>query len=100
MKELTQTILLAAVIMLATSCVNKQGNEGYTRPKQEVEYIYNDFTNTLHFDKECPYIAVRKDYGTKLVNVYPIGMTDDVEWARVCANCVEEDYLFNSNEDY
>ena len=91
---------LAAVIMLATSCGSKQGNEGYTRPKHEVEYIYIDWTKTLHFDNECPNIAVIENIGTKPVQVYPIGMIDDVTYNNVCATCVEEEYLFDPNEDY
>lgn len=91
---------IAAVTLLAASCGSKQGNDGYTRPKHEVEYIYIDWTKTLHFDKECPNIAVIKDVGTKPVQVYPIGMIDDVAYNNVCATCVEEDYLFDPNEDY
>ena len=64
-------IVIYAVLMAGCcmSCVSKQGNEGYTRPKHEVEYIYIDYTHILHFDKECPYIAIVKDVGTKPVNV-------------------------------
>ena len=91
---------LAIGIMLAASCGSKQGDEGCTRPKHEVEYIYIDFRDILHFDKECPNIAVMEPFGTKPVQVYPIGMIDDVGWSRVCATCVEEEYLFDPNEDY
>lgn len=86
--------------ILSISCGSKQNNEGYTRPKHEVEYIYIDFRYILHFDKECPNIAVMKEFGTKPIHVYPIDMIDDVEWTSVCANCVEEDYLYDPNEDY
>lgn len=100
MNKLVIVFFATFIAGCCASCGSKQGNEGFTRPKHEVEYIYIDFTNTLHFDKECPYIAEVKEVGTKPVQVYPIGMIDDVEWRRVCANCVEEEYLFNQNEDY
>ena len=91
---------IAALTLVIVSCASKQGNEGYTRPKHEVEYIYIDWTKTLHFDNECPNIAVIENIGTKPVQVYPIGMIDDVTYNNVCATCVEEEYLFDPNEDY
>lgn len=100
MKTTVLKMACIAAVLLAASCGNKQENEGYTRPKHEVEYIYIDFRDILHFDKDCPNIAVMEPFGTKPVQVYPIGMIDDVSWSRVCATCVEEEYLFDQNEDY
>ena len=100
MNKLVVVFFAIFIAGCCASCGSKQGNEGFTRPKHEVEYIYIDFTHTLHFDKECPYIGEIKQFGTKPVDVYPISMIDDVEWTRVCANCVEEEYLFDQNEDY
>ncbi len=85
---------IAALTFVISSCVCKHGNENYTRSKKEAKYIYIDFRDILHFDKECPNIAVMEPFGTKPVQVYPIGEIDDVSWARVCATCLEEEYLF------